>query len=141
MKIDDLTWDDSIYPRTRTSLQTIAAYGKALDAGATFLSIKVQRVFNRLTRLGWTQGKMADKVGLSQNRVSEIIGITNIGNIDTLLSRGHDMEYIARHFQMDLPLAHKNTKPTTTLAFLNADWYNLQATEIEPDKLVKSVAG
>jgi len=224
MKIDDLTWDESIYPRAGTSPQTIDAYAEALDAGAAFPPIKVQRVFNyadgqtativldgkhrckafqekgiqeiqaiewqdqpldfqenktalllesarsnishgdrlttkdkkqvardialsdpechfremdlaeqlgvsqqtinlwisdirarqrtsreaiilRLTRLGWTQGKMAEKVGLSQNRVSEIIGNTNIGNIDTLLSQGHDMEYIARHFQMDLPLA------------------------------------
>jgi hypothetical protein len=44
-------------------------------------------------------------VGLSQNRVSEIIGNANIGNFDNLLTQGHDMEYIARHFQMDLPLA------------------------------------
>jgi len=44
-------------------------------------------------------------VGLSQNRVSEIIGNANFGNIDTLLSQGHDMEYIARHYQMDLTLA------------------------------------
>ena len=59
----------------------------------------------RLARLGWTQEKISDKVGLSRNRVSEIVGNANIGNIDTLLSKGHDMEYIARHFQMDLPLA------------------------------------
>ena len=59
----------------------------------------------RLTRLGWTQEKMADKIGLSRNRISEIVGNTNIGNIDTLLSQGHDMEYIARHLRMDLPLA------------------------------------
>jgi len=58
----------------------------------------------RLARLGWIQEKISDKVGLSQNRVSEIIGNANIGNIDILLSQGHDMEYIARHFQMDLPL-------------------------------------
>jgi len=57
----------------------------------------------RLNRLGWTQDKISDKVGLSQNRVSEIIGNANIGNIDNLLAQGHDMEYIARHFQMDLP--------------------------------------
>ena len=44
-------------------------------------------------------------MGLSQNRVSEIIGNTIFGNIDTLLSQGHDMEYIARHYTMDLPLA------------------------------------
>jgi hypothetical protein len=58
----------------------------------------------RLGRLGWTQDKISDKVGLSRNRVCEIVGNTNIGNIDILLAQGHDMEYIARHFQMDLPL-------------------------------------
>jgi len=42
---------------------------------------------------------------LSQNRVSEIVGNTNFGNIDTLLSQTHDMAYIARHYQMDLALA------------------------------------
>jgi hypothetical protein len=43
-------------------------------------------------------------VGLSRNRVSEIIGNTNFSEIDNLLSQGHDMEYIARHYNMDLPL-------------------------------------
>ena len=43
-------------------------------------------------------------MGLSQNRVSEIIGNTNFGNIDNLLSQGHDMEYIDRHYNMDLAL-------------------------------------
>ena len=58
----------------------------------------------RLSRLGWPQEKISETVGLSQNRVSEIIGNTNFGNIDTLLSQGHDMDYIARHYNMDLPL-------------------------------------
>jgi plasmid maintenance system antidote protein VapI len=58
----------------------------------------------RLSRLGWTQGKIADKIGLSRNRASEIVGNTNICNIDTLLTQGHDMEYIAAHHQMDLAL-------------------------------------
>ena len=44
-------------------------------------------------------------MGLSHNRVSEIIGNANFGNIDNLLSQGHDMEYIARHYSMDLALA------------------------------------
>ena len=61
-------------------------------------------VILRLNRLGWSQGKISEKVGLSQNRVSEIIGNANICNIDNLLSQGHDMEYIARHYNMDLPL-------------------------------------
>ena len=58
----------------------------------------------RLNRLGWTQEKISETVGLSQNRVSEIIGNANFGNIDNLLSQGHDMDYIARHYNMDLPL-------------------------------------
>ena len=61
-------------------------------------------VILRLILLGWPQEKIAETVGLSQNRVSEIIGNTNFGNIDNLLSQGHDMDYIARHYNMDLPL-------------------------------------
>ncbi|MBW2663745.1 MAG: hypothetical protein JRD93_17650 [Deltaproteobacteria bacterium] len=63
-------------------------------------------VILRLSRLGWAQEKISETVGLSQNRVSEIIGNTNFGNIDNLLSQGHDIEYIARHYNMDIPLAH-----------------------------------
>jgi len=59
----------------------------------------------RLNRLGWSQEKISEKVGLSQNRVSEIIGKANFCNIDNLISQGHDMDYIARHYNMDLPLA------------------------------------
>jgi hypothetical protein len=46
----------------------------------------------------------AETVVLSQNRVSEIIGNANFGNIDILLFQGRDMDYIARHYNMDLPL-------------------------------------
>ena len=62
-------------------------------------------VILRLSRLGWRQEKISEAVGLSRNRVSEIIGNTIFGNIDNLLSQGHDMDYIARHYNMDLPLA------------------------------------
>ncbi len=44
-------------------------------------------------------------VDLSRNRVSEIVGNTNFGEIDTLLSQGRDMDYIARHYHMDLAMA------------------------------------
>lgn len=47
-----------------------------------------------LSRLGWTQEKIAEKVGLSRNRTSEIIGNTSFGNIDNLLSQSRDMKYI-----------------------------------------------
>ena len=59
----------------------------------------------RLSRLGWTHEKISEKVGLSRNRISEIVGNTNICNIDTLIAQGHDMEYIAAHYHMDLALA------------------------------------
>ena len=62
-------------------------------------------VILRLNRLGWSQARISEQVDLSQNRVSEIIGNTNLGNIDNLLSQGHDMEYIAGHYNMDLALA------------------------------------
>ena len=61
-------------------------------------------VILRLSRLGWPQEKIAEVVGLSRNRASEIVGNANFGEIDTLLSQGRDMEYIARHYSMDLPL-------------------------------------
>ncbi len=59
----------------------------------------------RLSRLGWIQEKISDVMGVRQNRISEIIGNTIFGNFDNLIAQGHDMEYIARHFQMDLSLA------------------------------------
>mgnify|MGYP000274194286 CR=1 FL=1 len=59
----------------------------------------------RLSLLGWTQGKISERVGINQQRISQITNNANFGNIGNLLSRGHNMEYIASHFQMDLALA------------------------------------
>ena len=42
---------------------------------------------------------------MSRGRISEIIGNTNFGKIDNLLSQGRDMSYIAGHYQVDLALA------------------------------------
>jgi hypothetical protein len=58
----------------------------------------------RLSCLGWSQEKIAEVVGLSRNRALEIVGNTNFSEIDTLLSQCHDMDYVARHYYMDLPL-------------------------------------
>jgi hypothetical protein len=44
-------------------------------------------------------------VGISRGRLSEIVNNTNFGEINTLLSRGRDMDYIASHYHMDLALA------------------------------------
>jgi len=46
IRIKDLTWDPSIYPRTAKSRQTIKAYAEALSINAQFPPIKIQRVFN-----------------------------------------------------------------------------------------------
>jgi hypothetical protein len=59
----------------------------------------------RLNRLGWTQQKIAEKVGISRNRVSEIVGNANFCIIDTLIAQGRDMPYIAGHLNMDLATA------------------------------------
>jgi len=58
----------------------------------------------RLSRLGWTQEKISEITGMTQGRVAQIINNANFCEINNLLSQGHDMEYIARHFHMDLPL-------------------------------------
>lgn len=44
--ISDLTWDQSIYPRSGKSQKTIEAYIEALKAGAEFLAIRIQKVIN-----------------------------------------------------------------------------------------------
>ncbi len=58
----------------------------------------------RSSCLGWSQEKIAEVVGLSRNRASEIISNTNSGKINNLLFYVHDMEYVARHYYIDLPL-------------------------------------
>jgi len=62
-------------------------------------------VILRLSRLGWPQEKISETVGIKQQRISQITNNANFGNIGNLLSQGRDMEYIARHYNMDLPLA------------------------------------
>jgi len=59
----------------------------------------------RLSRLGWAQEKISEKVGINQQRISQITNNANFGNIGNLLSQGRDMEYIAGHYHMDLSLA------------------------------------
>jgi len=59
----------------------------------------------RLSRLGWSQEQIAHVVGMSQNRISEIIGNANFSEIDNLLAQGRDMNYIADHYNIDLALA------------------------------------
>jgi len=41
---------------------------------------------------------------MSRGRITQIVNNANFGEINNLLSQGRDMEYIARHYNMDLPL-------------------------------------
>jgi hypothetical protein len=48
--------------------------------------------------------RISETIGLRRNRISENVGNTNFGNIDNLLSLSRSMEYIARYYNVDLPL-------------------------------------
>jgi len=62
-------------------------------------------VITRLSRLGWAQEWIAQVVGTSRGRITQIVNNTNFSEINNLLSQGRDMSYIAGHYQMDLALA------------------------------------
>ncbi|PXF56279.1 MAG: hypothetical protein C4B58_14065 [Deltaproteobacteria bacterium] len=61
-------------------------------------------VILRLNRLGWTQEMIAKVVGLDRSVISRNVQNTKIGDMHNLLSQGHGMDYIARHYHMDLAL-------------------------------------
>jgi hypothetical protein len=46
MKIQDLIWDEGIYPRSSLNRKTVEAYVEALSIGAQFPAVMVQRVVN-----------------------------------------------------------------------------------------------
>ena len=50
-------------------------------------------VIIRLSRLGWAQEQIAEVVGVSRGRITQIVNNTNFGEINNLLSRGLDMSY------------------------------------------------
>ena len=53
-----------------------------------------------LTQLGldpeckWTQGALAQRLGVTRAKVAQIVNNTNFGEINTLLSQGRDLDYI-----------------------------------------------
>jgi len=77
------TWISDIRARQKTSRNTVIL---------------------RLSRLGWPQEKISETVEINQQRISQITNNANFGNIGNLLAQGRDMEYIARHYNMDLAL-------------------------------------
>ena len=82
-------------------LQTFLSQGKSMDWIADIRARQMAGrdcLIHKLSLLGWAQTEIGEKVGLSQNRVSEIIGNTDFGKIDTeiqtFLSQGKTMERI-----------------------------------------------
>ncbi len=98
----ECTWtEEALAEKLGVSQQTVNAWITDIRARQ-----KTNRnsIIVRLSRLGWSQEKIAKTAGLSQNRISEIIGNTSFSEIDNLLSQGRDMEYIAGHYHMDIAL-------------------------------------
>ncbi len=64
-------------------------------------------IIYRLTKLGWTQGEIAEAVGLTQQAVSE--KIQNLAEllklVKSLLERGDSIEKVAEKLNLDLQLA------------------------------------
>ncbi len=62
-----------------------------------FVSVMFQRLTAGVALRSFADaaGADAEVVGISRNRISEIVGNTIYGNVDTLLSQGHDMDYTA----------------------------------------------
>ncbi len=106
----DIAAADPDHTYTETSLA--ARLGVSRQAVNTWITdIRARQtsgreaVIIRLHRLGWTQEKISTQVGLTQNRVSQIINNAIYSNIDNLLTQGRDMKYIAGHYNMELTLA------------------------------------
>jgi hypothetical protein len=53
-----------------------------------------------LTPILWPQEKISETVGINQQRIPQITNNANFGNIGNLLSQGHDMDYIAKHYNI-----------------------------------------
>ena len=47
----------------------------------------------------------------SDSNLSRNVQNTKISDMHNLLSQGHDMDYIARHYHMDLALARHRSRP------------------------------
>lgn len=56
----------------------------------------------KLSQLGWTQDTIAEKVGLAQNRISQIINNFNFENIDIFYKKGTEVSEIAKINGLDL---------------------------------------
>jgi len=107
IKIKDLTWDPSIYPRSAKSQQTINAYVEALDIGAQFPPIKIQRVFNYPEADGnkTTQATII----LDGNHRCEAFQEKGIQEIPAIEWKGHPLDYEENKIPLLLESAQCNT--------------------------------
>ena len=67
---------------------------------------------NNFTNLwGWTQEEIAEKVGITRQRVQQIANFIHVNKIcnelQTFLSLGKTMEWIAEHYSIDMQLARE----------------------------------
>jgi len=107
IKIKDLTWDPSIYPRGAKSQQTINAYSEALDIGAQFPPIKIQRVFNYPVADG-TKTTQATII-LDGNHRCEAFQEKGIQEIPAIEWKDHPLDYEKNKIPLLLESAQSNT--------------------------------
>jgi len=93
--------EDALAEKLGVSQQTVNAWITDIRARQR---TNRNSIILKLSRLGWTQEKISETMGIKQQRISQITNNTSFGNIGNLLSQGHNMEYIASHYQMDLAL-------------------------------------
>ena len=62
-------------------------------------------IVTKLLRLGWAQQSIADLLAISQKTVSNVSNNVKFDNITNLIGQGRDMNYIAQHHNIDVPLA------------------------------------
>ena len=93
--------EDALAQKLGVSQQTVNAWISDIRARQR---TNRNSIIIKLSRLGWTQEKISETVGINQQRISQITNNTSFGNIGNLLTQGHNMEYIAAHYQMDLAI-------------------------------------
>jgi DNA-binding XRE family transcriptional regulator len=86
--------EDALAEKLGVSQQTVNAWITDIRARQR---TNRNSIILKLSRLGWTQEKISETMGINQQRISQITNNTSFGNIGNLLSQGHDMEYIAAH--------------------------------------------
>lgn len=58
----------------------------------------------RLSKLGWTQEEIAEKVGITQQRVQQITNNANFGKICNDYNDGKSISEIAEYYGLDIPV-------------------------------------